>query len=806
MTVLRRWIRSPGVTIGIVVSVMVGVAVATVGVTLPLNFLVPPSLYPDGNRVVSFMETGLAPAEYAEAEENMATISLNVLGELRAHPDVFEHVFAYAGHASLMFADRPGTSNIGVAVPHDLLPRLGIKAKLGRLFRAEEDEPGREQVIVLSHREWRTSFGRDPDIVGKVLRMTRRGDHTVIGVADSTPAFPPMLSVDFYLPMGSQAITGWTRSGRVSSIGIVREGVSRARVRAVADAAAQRFGATDREATRQRSTREPYVAPTEPVRVVASTLRRPYLSGSEISRTLAFTLGLALTILTIAALNIASLSLARMIRRSGELAVRSALGASRRRLVAGLVGETIAIASIGGALGLAVATAIFASLSSTVPPEMLHAFSANWRVGPAAIAVTLLAALGGIAWPAYKLGRADLHGALQNARGSWGRSTSGAFRNLITAEVALTTALCVGAAAFIAAVSTYVRLERGFEAANAVTVSVMTPEPDSLRATSLQAALDVVSKVPGVAAVGAGALPIPRQFTLSGGASAALGARQTGMQAVMPVAGEYFSALGIRLLAGRTITPAEARTGARVAVLGASMAKALWPTENAVGKLVYFGDGAANVTVFEVIGVVNEIKMPFPLPLPQIYLPYATRVPRATSIVVRVGADAAVTLKLIQTALADGRSGTVAHDAALLTAGVRMGAGQQIFLATVLSVLSIVGLVLAAAGLYGVTSFTTRQRTREFGIRTALGATPGGLLWFAFREVARPVTRGLVLGLASGVALTILLGSRVVGVRAADPSVMFVVSLLMLFVAAAAALHPALRVARTDPATPLRSE
>ncbi|HKS06040.1 MAG TPA: ABC transporter permease [Gemmatimonadaceae bacterium] len=803
---MRRFISSRGVTIGIIVSAAVGVAVATVGATLPLNFLAPPSLYRDGNRVVRFSESGLAPAQFSESEEMMPTISLNVLDELRAHPDVFEQVFAYNAHASISYADRPGTSNIGAGVPYDLLPRLGVKAKLGRLFREEEDAPGQGQVIVLSHREWRTSFGRDAEIVGKVVRLTRRGDHTVIGVVDSTPTFPPIVSVDFYVPMGSQAMEAWHRSGHVSAVGIVREGVSRARVRAITDVAAQRFGETDREARRQRSASEPYVAPMEPVRVIASAFRRSYLSGREISGMLAFTLGLSLTILAIAALNIASLSLARMIRRGGELAVRSALGASRRRLVTGLIGETVAVAAVGGALGLVVATAIFAALAANTPPEFVQVYTANWRVAPAAIVVTLLAALGGVAWPAYRLGRADLHGALQSTRASWGRSTSTAFRNLVSAEVALTTALCVGAAAFIAAVGRYVRLERGFESANAVTISVMTPEADSVRAGSLQTALDIVAQVPGVTAVAAGALPVPQLFTLSGGATAKPGVRPTGMQAVIPVAGDYFGALGIRLLAGRTITSHEARTGARVAVLGASMANALWPNQSALGKLVYFGGDAASEVAFEVVGIANEIAMPFPLPLPQIYLPYAARVPRATSIVARVAGDPAAILKSIQSALADGRSGTVARDASLLTHGVRRGAGSQVFFASVLSALSVVGLMLAAAGLYGVTSFTTRQRTREFGIRTALGATPARLLWFALREVTRPVTRGLVVGLAGGVTLTGLLGSRLVGVRAVDPIALLAVSLFMLLVAGVAALHPALRAARIDPAAPLRSD
>jgi predicted permease len=548
-----------------------------------------------------------------------------------------------------------------------------------------------------------------------------------------------------------------------------------------------------------------YVAPNEPVRVVASTLRRPPLSAGEITGLVGFTVGLSLTILTIAALNIASLSLARLIRRRAELAVRSALGASHRRLVAALVGETVGIAALGGLIGLAIAAAIFTVLRAAADPEMVQMFAVNWRIAPAAVTVTLLAALGGVAWPAIRLGRADLHGALKSARGSWGRGTSAAFRRLIAAEVALTTALCVGAAAFVVAIGQYVRMDRGFEPENVLMVNVITPETEFERAGALQSTLDRLAQVPGVVAVAAGAVPVGGQFTLGGGGGIAPGTRQTGLQTVMPVAGNYFAALGIRLLAGRAITADEALTGTRVAVLSSSMAKAMWPAEGALGRRVYF-ERDSSASGYEVIGIASEITMPFPRPLPQIYVPYAARAARATSIVARVSGDVGATLRTVQTMLADGRSGVVLRDAAMLSTAVRRGARSQVFFASVLSVLSIIGLAMAAAGLYGVTAFTTSQRTQEFGIRLALGASPRGLLSFTLREAAKPVTGGLILGLAGGAWLTIMLRSQLLGVSALDPTVVLTVTVLVLLVSACAALQPALKVARTDPATPLRVE
>ena len=810
MSVLRRWIRSPGVTLGIVLSAMVGVAVATLGVTYPLNILFPPVPYDVGNRLVVFDEAGLNSVEYADREGSVLDISRDVLADLRTHTDVFETVIAYSENTSIMLRDAPGTSNVGHGIPHDLFPRLGIKPFLGRFFTAEEDQPGRGQVIVLGHRWWRTRFGGDPDIVGKVIHTNSLygdGDYTVIGVAESDKVFPPQWGSEFYVPLGSHTLRRWRAGHWTSALAIVRPGVSRARVRTVAEAAAARHGEADRDVMRSyRNEGRMYQAQKQPVRVVASTFRRPPVRYSGEMSQAALLVGLGLAILLIASLNIAGLSLARMVSRRSELAVRAALGASRRRLLTALIGETVAVTAVGAVIGLAGTAAFMMWARGASDPELANRFAIDWRVGSVALGVTMLAALIAVLWPAVQLGRADLSLMVKSNHGSWRGGTAGGFRRVIAMQVALTVMLCVCAAAFIGAIGRYLRTDRGFVPEHAFIVSVSTPESEAGRVGAMQTAIDAISAIPGVDAVGVGSIPVRGRFTLDFGVSATPGGPVRGMQAVLPVAGDYFRALGIQLIAGRAITAAEARDGARVAVVGSSMRRELWPAGDAVGKRVYFGEDAATAVSYEVVGIARDITMPFPRPLPQVYVPYATRSPRVTSIVARVSGEPGAAMRAAQSVLGNPTLSLDVRDVSTLTAAVRRGASAQIYFATLLSILAFIGLVMAAAGLYGVTAYTTGQRMREFGIRLALGASPRRLLVFTLREASQPVVSGLVIGLAAGVALAMTLRSMLLGVSPADPRVLGGVSALVLVVAAAAALHPALRVARTDPATPLRSE
>ena len=787
-------------------SAAIGVAVATVGVSFPLNILHPPVPYEMGSRLLVLAETGLASSEYAHVENDVLQVSRGVIDDLRMHTDVFETVIAYAENTSIMLRDAPGTSNVGHGVPHDLLPRLGIKAALGRLFVAEEDQPGRGQVIVLGNRWWRTRFGGDPEIVGKTIR-TDDGDYTVVGVLEADKVFPPQWGSEFYLPLGSNSMRYWRSYSTVSAVAIVRRGVSASRVRSATDAAAARHGAADREALRARleSFGRTHVAQSTPVRVVASPFRRPPVRNTDEWTQTALMMGLGLTILLIAALNIAGLSLARMVARRSELAVRTALGAQRRRLIGSLVAETSAVVTLGGAMGFAAASSFLGWVRKSVDAGLASAFAFNARFAFVALGVTLLASLIAVLWPAVKLGRANLTGMIKSGRDSWSRSSAGGFRRVIAIQVALTCALCVGAAAFIGAIGRYLRVDRGFDPASAFAIQVSTPESETDRVAALQSAMDVVAAMPGVESVGAGALPVRGQFTLDVGVAATPGAAARGMLTVLPVAGDYVAATGMRIVSGRAITNAEARDGAHVAVIASSLATQLWRDSNAVGKRVYLGDGAAAVG-YDVIGVARDVTIPFPRPLSQVYVPFGRRLPRLTNIVARVRGDASAFVNAAQSALSAGAHSVEVRSASTLAAAVKRGAGTQTQFAMIFSVLAVIGLVMAGAGLYGVTLYTTGQRTREFGIRLALGATTRALVAATLREAITPVASGLVVGLCGGVVIAMLLRSQLFGVSPADPFVLGAVALVILIVAAGAALHPALKVARTDPATPLRAE
>ena len=806
MRFFRSWTRSPGVTLGIIVSAGVGVAVATMGITLPVNALFPPVPYAVGSRLVEFQETGIAPAKYASSENQQHRVSRAVVAALRERPDVFEAVVAYEESVPLPFEDRPGTSTLGAGVPYDLFPRLGIKPVVGRLFRPDEDQPGHGQVLILSYREWQSQFGGDSSVVGRVLRTDPgygAGDYTIVGILDSTTVFPPQWSTSFYIPLGSRGMDRWRRASFVTALAIVRSGVSRASVQTAADLAAERSGPEDRAelAALDRT----YVSPRGPVRVHVATFRRPPVRDSSEWTGAIMLAALGLTILAVAALNVASLALARMVRRRGELAVRAALGASRRRLITMLIAETGAVALVGAGLGAAMAAGLFTFARAILGIQFASYVPPNWRIVPIAACVALLAALAAVAWPAIQLGRTDLNAILKTGQGS-SRTAGAGFKRVVALQVALTSALCVCAVAFVVAVGRYGRVDRGFNPAGAIVLRIVAPADAATRPAALQSAIDVVVAIPGVQVAAAGATPVSGGFTLNSGAASAPGENVRGLHTVMPVTGGYFESMGIPLLAGRPISATDDRQNRHIAVISLSMAKSLWPAQSAVGRQLYLGDYPATATPYEVVGIVRDLTMPFPRALPQIFVPYSTRLDRTTSIVARVAGNTDAALRAAVAVLTARRLAVQVLGSSSMIAAVRRGAQMQIASAVVLSALAIVGLAMAAAGLFGVVAYTTGQRAREFGVRLALGATPGKLIAFVLRDAASPVVTGLGLGLAGGIAATALMQSMLLGVSPVDGGVLSAVGVIVLLVALAASLHPAVRASGIDPVSSLRSD
>lgn len=710
-------------------------------------------------------------------------------------------VAAYTGWAATVASDGSLEAERipGAAVSWNYFQLLGVAPALGRAFQEIEDAPNAERVVVLGDGVWRRRFGADPGIVGRALTLNDE-PWTVVGVMPASFR-PPMIGAQIWRPLRQNRFSEPCGRGCVSLQAI-------ARMRPGSTLETTRKELSDILAIAARS--DPNVVPGARAWPIAL---RDHLIGEARTPLLVLTGAVALVLL-LACANLANLLLVRGMRRRGEIAVRLALGAERSRIRAELLLESLVLAATGGIAGLAVAGAGIGVLRSIMPASVatVSTITLDWRVMTFTTVASIATGLLFGAAPAWRLADLELASSLRDStRGA--RRGDVRFRNaLVVVQFALAVMLLNAAGLLTRSFLTLSRTELGFAPARVLSLDLQIPRgryPTPAEAQRFfDATIERLRALPGIATVAATSVaPL-------GNGDMNFGFQKEGMEPrrgapptlwARRVTPGYFATMGMTIRAGRGITDDDRVDGPRVAVINEAAARAYWAGESPLGKsIVLEGPGGAAPT--RIVGIVASVRHDGPRqPVkPEVYVPAAQRAGRALTIVVRTSAEPGAAVAAVRSVVRELEPNIPVPTPALLAD--RLGdtiALPRLFM-WILSGFGVAGLALASVGIYGLVRYSVETRTREFGIRMAIGAAPSGILTLIAREVLALTALGIAAGIGGALAVSRLLGALLVGLTATDPLMLGLTSLTLVTVGTAAMLVPARIAVRTDPSIALR--
>ena len=683
----------------------------------------------------------------------------------------------------------------GCLVSSELFPMIGIQPSLGRSIAPADESPGAPPVAVISDLLWRNRFGARDDVIGLMLKIDGR-IATIVGVMPAGFRWPEL--AELWVPLGANA-AGWARSDR--SLGVV------ARLRRGIDgrqaAAEMRTIAAAQEAA----------YPESNARWTAQvTSLREDMTGETAMASLVFLSAVAFVLL-IACANVANLLLARAVERRREIAIRLALGAVRLRIIRLVLTESLALSAAGGALGMLIAVVASRALVASFQVEAPYwiQFGLDWHVPVFCAAVTGAAGLlCGLA-PALQASRRDVQATLQDGNNAAGDRRGYALGGgLVVLQLTLSLVLLAGAGLMIKTVLRTYAFEPGYDASRVavadLTLTGARYDTPAARRIFVDGVLGALSRIPGTHAAisqtiffaGGGDA---RRVVVEGAGEAAAGESPGFYYAVTPA---YFAALGIPVLEGRGIASTDA---AGVVVVNREMARRLWPAGRPVGARIRFGRDAP---VVEVIGVVENAggsPLAGGRPMATAYVPFAGSDGRTVSLT--VGTTAATGASLfpeIRAAVRGADPELPIEDLMTMEDAYARWTEPARFVAMLMASLSAVALILAAMGVYGVTAYGVARRTREIGIRLALGATARQVQRLLIGSALRTVCAGLILGLFGAWAGTRALEGILAGTSPTDPIVFSTAAITLAAVALLASWLPARRAQRIEPTQALRVE
>ncbi|HEY9284271.1 MAG TPA: ABC transporter permease [Pyrinomonadaceae bacterium] len=800
---VRVLAKNPGFAAVAVLTLALGIGANSAIFSVVNAVLLRPLPYPDSERLV------LINHNYRKLDMK-AAVSAPGYAYYREHARSFSAVAAVAGWNVNLTGDGEPERLQGMTVTPNLFPLLGAAAAHGRVLLEEEGQPGRNRVVVLSDALWRRRFGGDPTVLGRAVTLNGN-PYTVVGVMPPTFQFgreigPP---ADFWSPLAftpQQLAPANLTNEYLSVLASLRPGVAIEQAQAEMDS-------------------------------IAGTLRGQYMPGSDetnwgllltplgetvvgdIRPALLVLLGSVALVLLVACANVANLMLARAASRSKEIAIRAALGAGRLRVVRQLLTESAVIALLGGAAGLLVANwglSFLLRVNGDRIPRA-HEIALDWRVVAFTAGVSLLTGLVFGLGPAFQISRVDLQDTLKEGGRSGAAGTRRGVRGaLVVAEVSLAVVLLVGAGLLVRSFVGLRQVSPGFRPEQVISMQVSLPfnryrEPQQ-RAAFYRQALESVAALPGVRAAGAvSALPMSGENMSS---SFRIEGRPAPASEPLPhgdlwsATHDYFRAMNIPLARGRYFSERDTADSPGVAVVDESLARKYWPNEDPVGKRISFEGGAENPRWREVIGVVGHVKHGGleGESRPQYYVPHAQNPGASMFVVAQADGDPSALAGPVRSAVRALDKDLPVYRVTTMERLVADSLSERRFSTLLLGAFAAVALLLAAVGLYGVLSYTVAQRRHEIGIRMALGARAGDVLRLVVGQGLWLTLAGLGLGLVAALALTRVMASLLYGVSALDPATFAGVALLLLVVALAACLVPAVRATKVDPTTALRAE
>jgi putative ABC transport system permease protein len=794
---LRGLRANPGFATAAILSLALGIGAAVAIFTLADNLLLRPLPYRQPDRLTMVWEWN------TRVKNTRNVISPANYLDWKARSNVFESMAVFADGPSA-FADGDRVEELqDQYVSAELLPMLGVAPWRGRLFTHAEDLPGAANVVLISYRLWQSWFRGDENIIGRKVQV-RSQPATIIGVLPPGFYFRNR-ATDLWETIGLDPARDYRKSsGRyLMSVARLKPGVSRERAQTQMAAIAHQL------ATDYPSFNTNWTVSVEPLRDSLV---------SQVKTSVLVLLGAVGLLLAAACLNVANLLLARYTSRRREMAVRLAIGAGRGRVIRQLITESLVLGLAGGGFGALLARAIVAGVMALAPLDLTRNISVAMDYRIVLFAVVVSVATGivfGLA-PSLVASRADLTGGLRedsrSSVGGAGRLRAG----LVAAEVALSVMLLSGAGLLFRSLVGLQHVDPGLNPARVLTFSLLIPEArykEPVRQTGFfREALQQFERLPGVQSASAVSfLPFDgmaagTDFAIEGRPPAKPGEDLgTTVRTVMP---NYFHTLQIPVKRGRVFTAADNTIDSPYRfVVNEAFAQKYMADEDAVGQHIAVHMGDKN-PFGEIIGIVGNVKEGAvdKDPSPTVYYIHAHLIYTRMFFVVRAKSDPLALANAARRVIHGIDSAQPVSDVRAMEAVVRETFGRQKFSALLLVGFSFVSLLLAAVGIYGVLAYSVTERTREIGVRVALGAEPGRILKLVLGGAVRMVVLGALAGTAGALALTGLLKSLLFGVQAHDAAT-FAVVLAVLFAAALLAAYlPARRASRLAPVDALRAE
>jgi len=771
--------RQPWMSAAAVLTLALGIGSTTALYSVVHAWLLDPLPYPRADRLAVVWET------IPSASVIQNTPAPASLGAWRERSEAFEALAPWTLDTVNLTGSGDPARLVAAIASREVLPVLGVSPLLGRNFTEEEARPNGPPVTVLTHTLWTSRFGARPDVVGQRILLSGTPT-TVVGVLPANLRLLD-LDVDLWKPLAMTAAEQTSESRMLWVLGRLRPGVTIESAAASVDAV-MRDRSDGKLGARAVPLREQVVGP--------------------MGRDVLVLFGATGFVLLIACANVASLTLARMTGRRQEIVVRTALGAGRGRVVRQVLTESLVMGLAGGAVGLLLAAWAVRAVV-VLAPEARTLPEVTW----ASPAVFLFAALAGVLTsllfgmvPAWQSAGAQPGSVMREASHTIAGGRRLLLRSIVAAEVALALALLVGAGLVLRSHQKLSEVDLGFQPADTVTFQIPRPagEPRAASLLFYEELLRRLREQPGVReAALTQALPVSSAmgggFVIEGRSDEE--ARLLANWRV--VSPGYLRALGIRQLEGRGLEPGDRDGAEPVAVVTESFARRAWPDRSAVGQRIGWATLEKPMTV---VGVVGDTRTsPAAAPRPHVYMPHVQSTARLPEqLVVRSEGSAAATIDVVRrTIWALDRDQPVAG-IATMDALLDRSMGRRRFQLTLFSLFGGVAAVLALVGVYGVLGYVAGQMSSEIGLRMALGATRGGIVWSVLRIGLVTTGAGVVAGVVLARWSSSLLQGFLFGVEANDPLILSGVTVLLVLAATAACLGPARRAAATDPLTALR--
>ena len=805
----RMLLRGRAVTAVAIIALALGIGANTAIFSVVNAVLLRGLPYKNADQLVMIWETN----SEVQIGFDLLPVSIAAFADWQNQGESFEAVsildanrYAFTGSGT---PERVG----GARVSASFFDLMSVTPIMGRTFSPEEDKPGANTVVVISHALWQSRFGADADVCGKTIMLDGRS-YTIIGVMPKGFQFPKTEDLPSYFQTSAQSdlwtpigLTGEQLANRESHnksvIARLKPGITVARAQSEIEAISNRIAEQYPEARGWGA------------KVV---LMKEQLVG-DLRVALFVLLGAVGFVLLIACANVANLLLARAASRQKEIAVRSALGASRLRIIRQLLTESVMLSLAGGVIGILLAVwginVLLAISPSSIPRK--HEISIDGYVLAFTFTVSLVTGvLFGLA-PAFQVSRFNLSETLkEGARGS----TAGhaPLRSLlVVAEVALSLVLLIGAGLLLNSFSRLLGINPGFDPKNVLAMKISVgpsyEDDDQKQVRLFQQIIEKVKALPGVESAGAVSdLPLGGgeeidQFTVEG-LPAPSNYSDTPLADFRFIDDGYFSTLKIPLVAGRNFSEQDIKTAPPVIIINESFARRFFADNDPIGKRVKPGDYESRAPWATIVGVAKDVKHTTleQETRPQLYFPYQQKLWGMLTIVARSNSGAKSLSAAMRNAVWEVDKDQPITSLRMMEEYLADSVSQKRFNAILLAAFAIVAMLLASVGIYGVMSYTVTQRTHEIGIRIALGAKQRDVFKIVVGQGLKLTLAGVAIGLGAAFALTRLMESLLYNVSATDPVTFIVISIVLAGVALGACFVPARRATKVDPMVALRYE